>query len=200
MGWLFLSWKVWERLPLPLHDNNAYFLLSCNTQKCPMGWNWPPGWELCHVYLLFTMHGYKWASSHSVYMILTGYRHDGISPDGHEEHIKCGRFSSSGKDIWKVRFYHGYCCTMAPEAQGCSAPGKQPGDFDLGSTVLSSSLERQGDPPLLMAKEHRGKASAEETLKGRKYSTDTKDESGWGAEPPLPGLAISKQLCYCWLI
>lgn len=72
----------------------------------------------------------------------------------------------------------GYCCMMAPEAQGCSAPGKQPGDFDLGSTVLSSSLERQGDPPLPMAKEHRRKASAEEKLKGRKYSTDTKDESG----------------------
>lgn len=28
---------------------------------------------------------------------------------------------------------------------------------DLGCTVLSSSLERQVDPPLLMAKEHRGK-------------------------------------------
>lgn len=95
--------------------------------------------------------------SHSVYVTPTGYRHDGISPGCREEHIKCARFSSSGKDIWKVRFYHGYCCKKASEAQGCSAPGKQPGDFDLGCTVLSSSLERQIDPPLLMAKEHRGK-------------------------------------------
>lgn len=47
-------------------------------------------------------------------------------------------------------------------------PGRQPGNFDLGSTVLSNSLDKRAELPLHMAKEHsakarcRGKAKAEE--------------------------------------